>query len=92
MKLSRLTVAIEHKIWQPRWHDKVVLIAARDVSHHNIIEFTKIPEGNSWSGKWYVSGKTVQLYEPEPMPTKAGGTIMLHPVPLDELVLYEGRE
>lgn len=90
MKLPRFTFTTEIEIWQPRWRDKVVLLDTRKIAEHNIINITKA--GKSWDGQWYVSGSTVKKYAAEKHPTKSGGSILLHPVPLDELVLYEGKE
>lgn len=89
MKLPKFTFASNITILSPRWHDKVVLVAKHKVGRHNII---KIKEGSSWSGEWYADAHTIRKYAAEPMRTKNGGSILLHPVPLDELVLYEGRE
>lgn len=89
MKLKRLTPAIEHTIWSPRYHDRVVLIANNKLGHHNIIEFTKAP---TMAGKWYVSGETARKYHIEEMRTKSGGTLAVRPIPLDELQVFEGRE
>lgn len=46
------------EIWEPRWHDKVVLIAKHVVSKDNTIVFTKC---KSLAGKeYYFSGETIR--------------------------------
>jgi len=90
MKLPKFSFVNTIELWQPRWRDKVVLLDTRKIGEHNVVHITKA--GKSWDGNWYVSGKTVKLYAPEQHPTKSGGHILLHPVPLDELVVYEGKE
>lgn len=90
MKLPQDVTIVEHIIWQPRYRDKTVLIAKRVVAGHNVIWFTDAP--SMGKTQYYASGKTIQLYKPESMKTKRGSGILVHPVPLDELVIYEGRE
>jgi len=65
------------EIWEPRWHDKVVLIAKTKVSEHNIIRFTKTP---SMPGLWYVSGEKVKA-----SPLESNGKIPCYAVKLDDL-------
>lgn len=90
MKLPKFTFANELEVWQPRWRDKVVLLADRKLGEHNIVTITKA--GKSWDGKWYVSGKTARLYPIEQLKTKSGSTLPVRAVPLDELIMYEGKE
>lgn len=87
MKLSRLTPTQNIDIWQPRWKDKVVLIAKYKVGTHNIIKMTKIKEGNEYSGEFYLSGETIRKY-----PLDTNGKIPCYEVSLDELQVFEGRE
>ena len=83
MKLKLNDNIREIKIFAPRWHDRVVLIAKFRVGEHNIISFTKAP---TYKGKFYLSGKTIQKY-----PLESNGTIPCYAVSLDELQVYEGR-
>lgn len=92
MKLPKFAFITKHAIWQPRWRDMTVLIAKHTVGEHNVIEFSKLPEGRSWHGEWYVSGETIRKYPLESMNTKRGGKVMVYAVPLDELVTYEGKK
>lgn len=89
MKLPKFAITKDHKIWQPRWRDRCVLIAKYKVGKHNVIVFTNAP---SLKGEWYASRETIEKYKTEEMQTKNGSTITVYPVPLDELIVYEGRE
>lgn len=82
MKLSRLTPCKQIQIWQPRWHDRVILIAKYKVGTHNEITFTKAK--SSYPDKYYLSGKTIQSY-----PLETNGKIACYAVPVDELELLE---
>ncbi len=65
-------------IWNPRWHDRKVLIAKYKVrTGLNEIRFTKAP---SLKGKIFVlSGATIKNY-----PLETNGKIDCYAVPLDE--------
>lgn len=89
MKLSKSAVANKIEIWQPRWHDRVVLIAKFKVGRHNIITFSKAP---TLKGEWYMSGETITKYPIETIKSKSGTTVPMYAVPLDELIFFEGRE
>lgn len=84
MKLPKFTPAQVIDIWQPRWHDRVVLIAKYKVGTHNLIKFTKTP---SMTDEYYLDGKTITKY-----PLETNGKVKCYAVPLDELILFEGRE
>lgn len=83
MKLHRLTPAKIIEVWQPRYRDRTVLLAKYKISTHNIVKITK---SNSHNGEYYVDGKTVSKY-----PIESNGKIPVYAVPIDELVVYEGR-
>lgn len=89
MRLPKGTDKLEHIIWQPRWRDKTVLIAKRVVVEHNLVRFTEAP--SLGDGLYYLSGKTIRKYPAESMKTSRGGSILVHPVSLDELEVYEGE-
>jgi len=65
-----------HDIWNPRWHDKRVMIACNKVSDHNVVEFTK---AKSLNGLFYISGKTARKYK-----RTTNGQIDCYAIPLDE--------
>lgn len=69
------------KIWEPRWHDRVALIAKYKVKDGpNTIKFTK----GSLRGKMYtMDGADIRSY-----PLETNGKIPCYAVPLD--VLLEG--
>lgn len=83
MKLPRLTPAQNISIISPRYRDKTVLIAKFKVGTHNIVKFTKAP---SLPNEYYLSGSTITKY-----PLESNGKIAVYAVPIDELVVYEGR-
>jgi hypothetical protein len=66
-------------IWNPRWHDRKVLIAKyRVVNGPNIIRFTK---AKSLKDKDYMmTGEQIRTY-----PLETNGKIPCYAVPLDEL-------
>lgn len=71
-------------VFQPRWHDRKVLIAGFKVGEHNKITFPKTP---SMKGDFYLSGKTIRKY-----PKESNGKIMCYVVPIDELQPLEINE
>ena len=90
MRLPKGTDTLEHIIWQPRYRDKTVLVAKRGVVEHNLVRFTEAP--SLGTDTYYLSGKTIRKYKTERMKTSRGGSILVHPVPLDELVPFEGYD
>jgi len=75
-------------IWQPRWHDKTVLLACHKADNaktkHFKIKFTK---AKSMAGDWYVSKDIVKKCKKE-----SNGTIMTYVVPLDKLQPLEIKQ
>lgn len=68
-------MAIE--IWDPRWHDRKVLIARRKVTPgKNIIKITK----GAARGKYQMSSIAINSY-----PLETNGVIECYAVPLDKL-------
>lgn len=66
-----------HEIFNPRWHDKRVMLAVHKTAEHNVIAFTKT---KALDGLFYVSGKTARKYKKE-----SNGTIDCYCIPLEEL-------
>jgi hypothetical protein len=64
-------------IWEPRYHDKKILINPAKVGEHNKIKFTKAP---SLPGEYYLSGKTIKKSKKE-----SNGTIDCYAVDVAEL-------
>lgn len=89
MKLPKGTRTIEHYIWQPRYRDKTVLIAKHTLGEHNLVRFTDAPSLGKDS--YYLHIDTIKKYPTESMKTRRGSNILVHPVPLDELQVYEGE-
>lgn len=89
MILGRLTPVVKFVVFNPRWHDRKVLIADYKIATHNQINF---PKANSLAGDWYISGKEAKTFPLEPLKTKAGGTMNVRVVPLDALQPLERGE
>lgn len=85
MILDKYTQLHYFEIWEPRWKDKVVLLAAHKVGTHNKIKFTKTP--SMGTEPYYIDGKTVKKYKKE-----SNGRLMCYAVPLDKLEPLELSE
>lgn len=68
-------------IWQPRWKDRVALIAKYKVGTHNVITFSKT---KSLKGEYYISGEAIKQY-----PIDNNGKLDCYAVPLDALEKLE---
>lgn len=66
------------EIWQPRWKDRMVLIAKYKVQTKNQIVFTKAKSLKD--KKYYISAEEIQKY-----PIETNGKIDCYAVPLDKL-------
>lgn len=78
MQLNKYVPITTISIWEPRWHDRKVLIDPNKVREHNKIVFTK---AKSLANKeFYVSGKTIKRHKKE-----SNGTMLCYCVPLDKL-------
>ena len=72
------------EIWQPRWHDRKVLIAKYKVcSGVNEIVFTK---GTLKGKKFRINGMDIAK-----CPLETNGTIVCYAVPLDSLIAVEEK-
>lgn len=78
MIIDKFTPLNFFEIWQPRYHDGKVLLAAHKVGTHNKIVFTKAP--SLGTKPYYISGKTVKKYKKE-----SNGKIDCYVVPVDVL-------
>lgn len=65
------------EIWQPRYHDRKVLINPLKVAEHNKVVFTK---AGGLNGAYYISGQVIKSY-----PKESNGTIDCYCVDLDKL-------
>ena len=74
------------EIWNPRWHNKTVLIAKyKVVSGINKIKFTK---AKCFNDKVFeVDGDIIRSY-----PLETNGTILCYAVPLDKIVGEQKEE
>lgn len=78
MTLDRLTPLNVIEIWQPRYKDRVVLVAKYKVKQQNKVVFTK---AKHLAGKeYYLSGADVAKY-----PIDTNGTLDCYAIPLDDL-------
>ena len=68
-------------IWEPRWHDRAVLVADHRLQEHNqvVIEHKEFPT------PFYVNGRWARQWPLEQMSTKSGGVIAVRAIPLVEL-------
>lgn len=68
-------------IYEPRWHDRVVLVAERRILPENqvVIQHHEFPRS------FFITGEEARKYPLEQMETKAGGTIAVRAIPLSEL-------
>ena len=72
------------EIWQPRWKDRVVLLAKFKVSPKTYIKFTKTP---TMPGLYEIDGEKVKTF-----PLDTNGRIPCYAIPLDELTLIEEED
>ena len=68
-------------IRQPRWRDRVVLLAKYKVGQHNAIIFEEV---KSLPGEFYLSGEIIK-----DCPLESNGTIACYAVPLDKMERLE---
>ncbi len=78
MVFDRFTQFRFFEIWQPRWRDKVVLLAKHKIGEHNKIVFTKAP--SMGTEPYYISGKEARRFK-----TETNGTLDCLVVPLSKL-------
>lgn len=81
-KLSKDTPANLIEIWQPRWKDRVVLIAKHKIGMHNEIIFTKAP--SMGDNHFYASGEDLRACE-----TDTNGKIACYALPMGKLRILE---
>lgn len=85
MRLSKFTPLTTFDIWQPRWHDKTVLLSVGKVraakTKYLRIIFSKTP---SMDGDWVIDTTQVKKHKKE-----TNGTIQCYVVPLSELLPLE---
>ena len=84
MSLARDTVCQQFDIWQPRWKDRTVLLAAHKVGTHNLVVFTKAP---TLPGEYYISGRDVHMCS-----KTTNGKIEVYEVPLKFLEPLERED
>lgn len=82
MKLNNQIPRQNFQIYNPRWHDRIVLLADFKIQSHNVITF---PKARTLVGEWYISGDKAKTFPAEPMKTKSGTTMTMRVVPIDEL-------
>lgn len=80
-------------IKEPRFHDNTFLIQA-NVADHNWIKciYRKADGTEMFPDRLYVSGRTAKKYKAFDMPTKAGGTMKVRAVPIDEFKILKISE
>lgn len=83
--MDRMTQFHCFEIWQRRFHDNKVLLAAHKVGEHNKIIFTK--DNQMGTDPYYIAGKAVKKYK-----KVSNGKIMVYAIPVDELQPLELSE
>jgi len=73
------------EVWQPRWHDRMVLIPPYKVAAHNKIIFT---QAKSLEGKVYYASKQALSERPK----ENNGTVDCYVIALDDLELMATPE
>lgn len=68
-------------VWEPRWHDKVVLVADYRLFEHNEV----IISHKDFPSPYYLTRERARQFPLEQMETKRGGTIAVRAIPIDEL-------
>jgi hypothetical protein len=85
MQLDKFDQLVVFRIWQPRYHDKVVLLKKSLVdkakTEHLKIVFTKAP---SMAGDWYISRSVAKK-----CPVESNGVTQVYAVKLDKLTPLE---
>jgi hypothetical protein len=81
MQIARTTACQKHEIYQPRWHDRKVIMFDFKIGVHNEVVFSKAP---TLEGVWYISGAKAKSYPPVPFKTRAGKMITSREIPLDD--------
>lgn len=81
MVLSKDTPCQLIDIWQPRWKDRVVMVAKYKVGMHNCITFSKT---KSMPGEYYLSGEEIKKH-----PLNTNGKLDCYAVPMDKLEKLE---
>ncbi len=76
------------EVWQPRYHDKTVLLKAEKVKNAKTqylkIKFTKAP---TMEGDWVISKQKAKSF-----PKSTNGTIQCYVIPLSELKILNINE
>lgn len=85
MILSKFTPCNFFSIWEPRWRDRVVLLAKHKVGTHNKVVFTKAK--SMGTDPYYVSGAVVKKCKLED-----NGAIPCYAVAIDKLEPLEINE
>ena len=80
-QLGKYTPCNVIEIWQPRWKDRMILIAKHKVGLHNEIRFTKT---KSLPNTYYLSSEAIRGCEND-----TNGKIPCYAVPMNELKVLE---
>lgn len=69
------------RIIAPRWHDRVVLVAERRIMGVNEI----VIDHQDFPNPFYLTAEEARKWPLQDMATKAGGTIQVRAIPLEQL-------
>lgn len=77
-------------IWEPRYHDGMVLVAAYRLKRDEPVKI--VIEKGFYEGKYVASAELINTCHVEKMKTKKGEDITMVAIPLDKLEKREGKE
>jgi hypothetical protein len=76
-------------VWQPRWHDRVILPRVdKFVGGDNIITI----KHHNWPSLYYINSATASQYPQETKYSKAGDPYQVYVIPLKDLTTVQERQ
>lgn len=75
-----LTRATWIEIWEPRYHDRTVLVATHKINERNKIRILK----GAYKGDYFISGIAAKSY-----PIQSNGRINCYAIPLSQLEVLQ---
>lgn len=74
-------------IFEPRWHDEVVLVADHKIKEDNeiVITYKRADGTRQFPSPFYITGDNARKYPLEQLKTKAGGILNVRAIKLTEL-------
>lgn len=69
-------------VWQPRWHDRTVLLAPWKVGNENMIKIGH----RSFPEPFYMSGEKIRTYPKTKVDRKGAAPVEMYVVPINDLM------